>query len=159
MNRLLRCTAAVFVAVFLLGGLMSLRTSWLTALGLDLWTVEEALERLQVQRQRSEELAIRAREVFARCREKTTIAHDLVEGKMTLPQAIVRMRDVCNAEPNSWKWLRRAEPGRSDEERLHSHLLGWIRPALRDDPVRAEAAIARFQKEFRKGTGHGGVRS
>jgi hypothetical protein len=152
-----RVTACLAAAALLLAGVGSLRSAWVQGLGLDVDELQAILHLLEDQHRHSEELDAKNRFASIRLQLKTELARDLAHGKRTLPEAAACVRQLCDADPETWVRLRREEAGDSDPERLCRHIIGWARWELSDDPARAEEVGRRLDDELRRLLDAGGA--
>jgi hypothetical protein len=80
---------------------------------------------------------------------KELVTHELIEGRVTLPNAIERFRAISTARPGfSWEVLRATYPGGSDDQCLGQQVIAYVATELRDEPDRAEALTARLKAEL-----------
>jgi hypothetical protein len=90
-----------------------------------------------------------SRAVQRRTAEKERMAAQVAEGRLTLPDAAARFRDLDRQPPPFyWDQFRHEYPGRSDEERHCREVISYVR-ALQDGPDRGAAVAARLEAELR----------
>lgn len=88
------------------------------------------------------------RAVLRRTAEKGRLAAQVAEGRLALPDAAARFRDLDRQPPPlRWDQFRREYPGRSDEERHCREVIRYVR-VLPDRPERG-AVAARLEGELR----------
>jgi hypothetical protein len=84
------------------------------------------------------------------------IAHEVIEGRLSLPAAIERYRSLSEARSDfSWKAFRMTYPGSSDEERFGHQVIAYVASALSKTPAEAETVVARLEGQLKGYTGHG----
>jgi hypothetical protein len=84
-----------------------------------------------------------------RIAEKDRLAALVGEGRLALPDAAARFRDLDRQPPPfRWDQFCRSCPGRSDEERHCREVINYVR-TLRDPPGRGDAVAARLEAELR----------
>src|SRR5262249_51540842 len=90
-----------------------------------------------------------ARAIRRRTAEKTRLAAQVAEGRLALPDAAARFRDLDRQPPPfHWDHFRGAYSGRSDEERHCREVIQYVR-VLQDRPEREAAVAARLEAELR----------
>jgi hypothetical protein len=77
------------------------------------------------------------------------VAHEVAEGRLSLPDAIQRFRSINQANPGfSWDTFRAAFPGATEDESLGRQVMLYASRELGDDPGRADALVARLSAEL-----------
>jgi hypothetical protein len=98
------------------------------------------------------------RAIRRRIAEKERLAAQVAEGRLALPDAAARFRDLDRQPPPfHWAPFRRAYPGCSDEERHCWEVIGYVQ-SLRDGSGRGAAVAARLTAELRDFLDRGDLR-
>jgi hypothetical protein len=103
---------------------------------------------LQRERQRGADLDAKMEASRAQLFGRSRIARDLVDGRLTLAEAVRRLRALQAGNAVFWEGLRAYEMGDSDTERLGRHLIGRAQGILSDEPRRARTVLARLEAEL-----------
>jgi hypothetical protein len=122
MTWLSRCLCAL-VLVALLLAVATARPAWFRAVGVDLGGLSEGLWTLHEEAGRKERLEVERVATLQRIAEKDQLALDLSAGRLTLPEAVRRFRDLLRRAPPTWRLGIDREEGNSEDERLARHLL------------------------------------
>ena len=122
---LLKGAAVVAVPGLVLGGLILA-----LSLGLDCWL---GLCGDRSEAAREEERLVDDLRVIERIEEaKHGVVRDLLAGRLTLPEAAARFRDLDREQPGfNWVAFRRTYPCDTDDERHCREVLAWVRCAER----------------------------
>jgi len=147
-NYLLRLPLCAGVLGLLLGGVVYAQPAWLADLGLDFWMLSEYSRELERQHLRGTKLTRQLNYALERMLAKKRIVRDLIDGRSTLLEAAVRLRDLPYPSENFRSELRKSEGGASDDENLCRHLLSWVPDLLMDDPGFACSTLTRLQEEL-----------
>jgi hypothetical protein len=148
MTSLTRLLAATVVAIGLLVGVLSVRPAWLSAAGLDFWSLPELYARLESENRQSDELDQRCKGVFRRIESKQDVLQALNEGHLSLVEAAARFGEFNRQEPETMAYIREMYAGQSDEERLCRQVLSWVRAELSVEPDKTRATLARLEAEM-----------
>jgi hypothetical protein len=146
----LRLLVAPALLVALVAVLLCLAPHALRPLGLDLEDLQAQYRRLHQSRRQGEELDRRREAVLRSIAVKEGVVAQLIAGRLTLPQAAARFRDLKAESPDD-----DAPPGpacdRGEGERLCRQVMGWADSWLADHaPERAGAVAARLEAELRR---------
>ncbi len=115
--------------------------------GSALWTVHHVMER---ELQRETQLEDRSEDMRRRHAAKEWVKQELIAQRMTLWEAASHFRDLSKSEPWYLEQIRKAYPGRSDEESLCRNVIAYVRVALTREPARAAVVLARLEAELRE---------
>jgi hypothetical protein len=87
--------------------------------------------------------------VDRRADQKQALAIAVIEGRLPLPQAAARFRDL-NAQPPTYNWaaFRLFYPGDSDDERHCREVIEFVRQDVRQRPGTDPAAVGRLEAEL-----------
>lgn len=106
-------------------------------LGLDVWNAPGLQAAVEAETRRGEALDVARTEVVRRTEAKSALAARLIEGGLTLSEAVACFREVDSACP-------------SDDIALCRLVFGWVRADLASRaPGEATAALARLEAEAR----------
>jgi hypothetical protein len=90
-----------------------------------------------------------------RLRAKMEIVQQLIDGRITLPEAAGAVRDLLGETSPTLQVIRRWEKGGSDEECLCRHLIRMARETLEEEPQQATQVARRLEAELRSGAAMG----
>jgi hypothetical protein len=95
------------------------------------------------------ELDRRRADSLARIGARRLVIHELMQGRLGLPEAASRLRAISEANANfKFDAFRQTFPGASDDIRYCQYAISCIRNELQDDPERAARVVKKLQKEF-----------
>jgi hypothetical protein len=145
----LRLLGGLLVVVGLLAGVLSVRSDWLSATGVDFWNLPELYADLE---QASRELVIleqRDKDVLSHMAAKRGVVRALRLGELSLFEAAARFGEINTQAPETMTFVRAMYPGDTDEERLCRQVLGWLEVDLwYGDDSNERATLARLQADF-----------
>jgi hypothetical protein len=139
------CAVAAPAILF---GACAARPDWAAHLGLDVWNLPELTR--QVEQGRRGLTAVdgelgRADERAA-CRRQ--VAADVCEGRLGLPEAAARFRDLNAGAPAAW-YQSLYYAGDSEDERCCRQVIGWVRVQLaQQSPEEAARRTAELEQEL-----------
>ena len=140
------CAFAVFALLLLL--VTHARPEWLQCLGLNLGTASDDLRFLQREIERQDELDAYAVRLRQSLKAKEDLIANLVEGRIALPEAAKRFRDLSAGIPGVMDYVNTFEPGGSEDDRLCHYLTNCIRFMARDRPEKLRPVVARLEAEL-----------
>jgi len=111
---------------------------------------EEVLSPLEQEERRSEELELYRARLFRSIEIKRRVAEELIDGRVTLFQAVVRFQRAEQGLPASavrLRVLRQSFPGNSDAERWCRMVIHYLR-ATWPESARARRAVRRLNQEL-----------
>jgi hypothetical protein len=143
--RLLVCVAAV---VGVLAAVLLLQPVCLGSLGRDVWTWPESLRKLEQANQRLEELEDQDREVSRRQCARVEVIAALIDGQLSLKEAVARFRvlnekNICVANN-----IPVAFPAATQDASVCLQVLAWTEAEA--GPERETAVLARLEEEARE---------
>jgi hypothetical protein len=94
-----------------------------------------------------------------RSAEKRALARAVLAGRLPLPQAAARFRDL-NAQPPAFPWeaFRQTYAGDSDDERHGREVLQFVRREVQQRPGADSAVVGRLEAELQGLLEHGNFR-
>jgi len=128
---------------------------WLAAVVGEELALRRQIEALQARAAQLEEVQL---DDQARRELKNSIVHDVINGRITLPEAAARFDVLFVRRDQGLRSLREAHPGASREEILCRHVIEAVRGRLEPtDPEQADAVTLRLQAELQSflASGHG----
>lgn len=78
---------------------------------------------------------------------------DLLDGRMTIDEALARFREAMGGSPEAMANLREGGFAASDEDRVIQQLVAFARVQADRDPRRYRPVLARLEQEARSRTG------
>jgi hypothetical protein len=140
-------------------GLLLCALVWGPDLSKPLWGVRCLDRALPEERRRGDRAEEGRRVVLLRTEARRAVARDLADGRLTLPEAAARMRDLDRHAPGfHWEGFRFTYAGASDDERHCREAICWVATALPPDDPRAEDTVRRLEAELRQHVARGGPR-
>jgi hypothetical protein len=110
--------------------------------------------------ERTAKLEVTRKLVLARTRARRDIALALAEGRLSLPEAGERLREIDLSGPVfRWQDFRAFFPGDSDEERFCRKAIAHAEGYLVNQPEQALALRIRLEEELRQAVRRGPLRS
>ncbi len=138
MSRPIRWAVAALLSLAPLAGLTYAYPDWPADTGLDLWNVPSLHAEIEQRQQRDNELDAELRATEQRMACKNEIALDLVDGRITLREAIAAFR-AANASNRYFSTVMRLRyPGASEDEMQAHNVLDTALGVLDDHPRRDE---------------------
>ena len=99
--------------------------------------------------QRGQELDDRIRRALRRFAARRRLAGEVIDGRLTLPEAAAGFRDVSEADPAfDWERFRLVHPGASDDERLCRQVIGYVWVQVQNRPDADPALPGRLEAEL-----------
>jgi hypothetical protein len=91
-----------------------------------------------------------------RVQEKQRLAWELIEGRLSLPEAAARYRDLEEQQPSfNWRGFRCTCPGESDDERHCREVIVFVGVELQGRPETDLALVGRLEAELQARLGRG----
>jgi hypothetical protein len=144
----LRLPGALAVVCLTLSAVTCLAPEGLAALDLNPWRWPAAWGELGREQQRERDLAVQARGDWERRQAKMALVRDVAAGRLSLREAVPRMRDVVRDAPAYEETMARRMPGCTETERLGRDVLDWVALCLENDPGRQAEVTARLEREL-----------
>jgi hypothetical protein len=120
----------------------------LAALGLA--DFPEQLGNLAQANQQSRALDEQMDQIVARRARQEQITRELMAGRLTLGEAVTRLRSLFEPDTRFWEALRRFHDEKSDDERLARYAIAWARFVLENDrrPEQIAPTMTRLENEW-----------
>jgi hypothetical protein len=118
------------------------------ALKQELGELPDVIRAILHERQRSERLDEQGARTAARTEAKRRLFAELAAGRLSLPQAAARFRELCAEAPQTRDALRILFDSGSDEERLCRFLIYCVEAELAGSPGQPEAVGRRLNAEL-----------
>jgi hypothetical protein len=99
------------------------------------------------QRRRNEALDAQWAVVRNRIQVRQTIVDEVLAGRMTVAEAVVRFQELNRMSPHCMALLRQAHPGESDEQCVRRQVWRYLQSALEERPAEARAIRQRLEAE------------
>jgi len=114
------------------------------------YSLPPALSRPLLREALAEQAAVRGQLAATLERERRfeELARAVMEGRLTLREAAVRLRDLYRAPDFPWETVARRFPGASDEECCCRLLIQALRSLQGPDRERAQTAASRLEAEL-----------
>jgi hypothetical protein len=98
---------------------------------------------------RTDDIVSRDQAVLRCLDGKHKVASEVVAGRLTLPQAADRFREL-RTELAATHEDGPSLSGQDDEESLCRHVIDWVATSLREEPERAGKVVARLEDDLRQ---------
>jgi hypothetical protein len=155
MTMLSRMLLAALAVCGILCAVFSFRPDWAEATGLDLWTLPAAQAKVESELRRGDDLDVQLAEAHQRLGAKQEVVSDVIAGRLDLPEAAARFRDVT--PPDALRYLRTSYAGASDDERFCRAVIQWVHATLRArSRAEADRTAARLEAELQERLGRDG---
>ncbi len=146
-------TLAAFATAFILVNLLA--PHWTQAVGLDFWELEENLSNLKRETNRARDIARIQDRLSEQISTAESIVTALIEGRMTLPEAVDQLVEVNRDRPGFVEALICFHPnGHTHRDRVQQYVLGNLRSTLETDPTRLAEVLKRLEPESRRAASH-----
>jgi hypothetical protein len=129
------------LAVALLAGAVSAAPAWTRGLRLDFWNVPTYQRDIDRELQIQEELTAKHVVSLHRIALKNEITQDLIQGRVTLPEAVERFRRMNEGMPVIRAQLLAAYPGQSEAECRYRNVIDYARIHMSTLPAEQRTAI------------------
>jgi hypothetical protein len=114
----------LLLAFLSLAGFVYLAPASAASLGLDVWNLPALMTRIDRDTTTGRQLEACDRLTFQRVLAKNEVTREVVEGRLSLAEAVARFRELDATAPETYLHAWRAgTPGACDEERYHCTLL------------------------------------
>jgi hypothetical protein len=150
MNTLLRlCVFAVLTGV-LLAGAVIIHPEWCDGTGVDFWNLPALLSNLEAANRRDAELEKMTKEAVGQIEAKYQVVRNVVDGRLTLREAIARFRQIQRQDSASHEFWRSAPPDlAAAHEQTAQQILLWCEVELQDaEPERFNEVMERLRAEL-----------
>src|SRR5262245_51526027 len=147
MSRPTRWAIAALLFLAPLAGLTYAYPTWPTDAGLDLWNVPSLRAEIEQRHQQQNELDAQLRETERRMACKNEIAHDLIDGYITLREAIAAFRAANASNRHFVKIMRFRYPDASEDEWQARNALDTV-VGLLDFHPRRDEILARLTADL-----------
>jgi hypothetical protein len=124
------------------------RPAWLADLHLDVWSLPDILDKWEEQKERKHQLASALKLARERTRLKEEATVGLIEGRLSLSEVSVLLRNLSDHIPAFEDYLEQSWPMQSDSERLARYAIQSVGWALEFEPEKARTVIARLEREL-----------
>jgi hypothetical protein len=115
----------------------------------ELWALPEQAWNIGEERERDRELTFRSGAVLRKIKAKDYIAIELIEGRLSLLEAVQRFRGFDGRRSDLQEELfRKFIPGASEEERYCRFVIGWACNVLEVGSAQALEVRRRFEAEL-----------
>jgi hypothetical protein len=122
-----------------LSGLSLWAPAWAHTLGLDVWEVPSLLSDLDRETQLQEQMSQVSEQAIPRLTSKFAVAEEVDAGRMTVPEAALRFRELdATATPTYLHAWRNATPGADDDERYRITVLRFVEQVRAGPPGRTD---------------------
>ena len=146
-------TLAAFAAAFILVNLLA--PHWAQAVGLDFWELEESLANLKRETERTRDIGRVQDRLSEQIAAGESIVTALIEGRMTLPQAVDQLVEVNRDRPGFAEALICFHPnGHTHRDRIQQYVLANLRATLETDPTRLAEVLKRLEPESQRAVSH-----
>jgi len=147
MKRLFPLALCAVACVTLLAAFASASASWWGDSAQ--WDLTDLVHQLAEETRRGESLASRTG-VTRRCIEgKREVTLEVIAGRLTLPEAAGRFRELQEMRDEVDEDSRVPGPGHRDEEALCLNVIVWVAAELNNNPPQARAVVSRLEDELR----------
>jgi hypothetical protein len=113
----------------------------------DIGQIPDILSQIAADQQLGAELESKSVALHCANDRKQDIARELLEGRMSLAEAVNRFREIHKNLPIPWESMRKHYPGDTDNERFGRNVMSWVESEATDRPDQLEA-VARLDAEF-----------
>jgi len=150
MISLLRLTAGLLFVGILTAGCFALQPKYFAGMGLDIGELPDILRRFHDEEIRLKALEKKDKQLFKIMAFKDATIHELIEGGLTLAEAVERFRQEIGGDlPRLLTQVRLIHPDVVEEDLLHQHVIDWTVSVLDHHPDRCFRMVARLQLELR----------
>jgi hypothetical protein len=157
MTMLSRMLLAALAVCGILCAVFSFRPDWAEATGLDLWTLPAAQAKVESELRRGDDLDAQLAEAHQRIGAKQEVVSDVIAGRVDLPEAAARFRDLTPPSSDAARYLRTAYAGASDDERFCRAVIQWVRVTLQTrSRAEVDRTAARLEAELQERLGRDG---
>jgi hypothetical protein len=148
MSRSFVWTLAGCVLGFVIVGVTHADPEWPRESGLDFWNVPQYQSELDACRRISDELDQKYLAVRYRNETKQFLAREIIDGRLTLEEAVFEFRELSSSSPGFLAILRGVYPGYSDDELYCRNVIAIVG----NMPLHAEQrdeVVSRLDAQFR----------
>jgi len=150
MKRPWRIALFVVVLLMLVAGASMAYPAWVADAGLDFWNLPSLEDQVADEAQLGERLDQKS-DVVQHCQaRRTSLADELIEDPTHLSDAIAEYATLNQSEAGRMAAVRRFFPAATDEDSTYLQVRCFVRSALKSQPTRCAATLARLDREFER---------
>jgi hypothetical protein len=150
MKRPWRIALFVVVLLVLVAGASMAYPAWVADAGLDFWNLPSLEDQVADEARLGETLHQRSDVVQQRLSVRLALADELIGYPTHLSDVIAEYATLNQSEGGRMAAVRRFFPAATDEESTYLQVRCFVRSALKSQPVRCAATLARLDREFQR---------
>ena len=124
------------------------RPAWLADMHLDVWSLPELWEKLEVENGRAAALDATLESIQERVRRKNEATQQLIAGKRSLLQTAALYRKLSKHTVEFGEYVERTWPAMPEAEALCRYTIESVGLVLMEEPEKARTVTARLQREL-----------
>lgn len=125
-------TATVMVGLFAVS-FVAAQSGWIREMGWDVWNYDEYRSELWKEQQRKRELKVEGDLAMRRILIRNQVTQDLIEGRITLDDAMASFDELNSARPELTTLVRYHYPAPTQEGSVRRQVIRHVRETIRDE--------------------------